>query len=122
MKVFFIVFTAFALTILFNILIYKLIVYSALKNYIKPYLKDCKVNLHKHNFTGFLNIGAYGKRTLEFVFVPELGNIFNDTYINLVGTDQNSLPVKYTAKISTVFLIIKKVEIKQENAKPIRLK
>lgn len=87
MKIFLIVLCTFSVGIILNILIGKLIINTTIKKYIKPYFLDNKIKLEKYQSIGIFNFGAFGKRKFDTIFVPQLGNIFNDTYINLDGTD-----------------------------------
>lgn len=94
-----------------NILIFKIIKLRAIKYYIKPFLDSKNLEIINAKFVGFFDRGDFGKQEIVLKPVPVMGNIANDTYIYIYTQKANNI-VRYTAKIRTVFLFIKKVELK----------
>jgi hypothetical protein len=111
MKVIFIIGAAVVLVLLINILIFKIIKLRAVKYYIKPFFDSKNLEIINTKFVGFFDRGDFGKSRIVIKPVPVMGNIANDTYIYIYTQNANNIS-RYTAKVSTVFLFIKKVELK----------
>lgn len=58
------------------------------------------------------NRGNFGKQKLIIKPVSIMGNIVTDTYINIYVQQSGGTLSMYTTRIRTVFLYIKKVELK----------
>jgi len=114
MKVFFIIGAAVVLVVWINILIFKIIKQRAVKYYIKPFFDSENLEIINTKFVGFFDRGDFGKQRIVIRPVPVMGNIVNDTYFYVYTQKANNI-VRYTAKVSTVFLFIKKVELKGNN-------
>nr|WP_199083507.1 hypothetical protein [Pedobacter sp. ASV19] len=116
MEIFLIIAVIIGLLILVlgNILIFKIIKLRAVKCYIKPFFDSKNLEIVNTKFVGFFDRGDFGKQKIVIKPVPVMGNIANDTYIYIYTQNANNI-FRYTAKISTVFLFIKKVELKGES-------
>jgi hypothetical protein len=97
------------LMILLNLLIYKLIIIYSVRKFIKPFLKEKGLEFIDYNFVGFFSKGNFGKQKLAFRFIPINGNIFGVTYVYIYAK-KNNKTIKFTAKITSIFLYVKKVE------------
>jgi len=106
----FIVGLLIALTIILNYLIYKVIVFIAVRKFIIPHLKKYSLDFIEVKFCGFLNTGDFGKHTSFSPFVQKMGNIKSNTYVFVFAQKKNKEIIKLTAKIQTTFFFVRNVE------------
>ncbi|WP_211660343.1 hypothetical protein [Pedobacter nototheniae] len=107
------IFLTFILAVLLfigiNYLIYRLIVASAKRKFIDPFLKSKNMTVNNIKFPGLFNRGDFGDNNLTIMSVAEMGKITIATYIYVFASSDNGEIQRYTVKILCVFLFIKKV-------------
>jgi len=101
----------FAIFFVVNYLIHRAILQSATEKHIKPFVNSKGMNLSRVVSAGLINTGDFPKREFN-AFVPKFGGITLETYVYVYAATPEKREVRFTAKIVTVFLIIKKVEFK----------
>lgn len=93
-----------------NIVIYKLIVRSAIYKWINPELSKLGYSVGRTKFVGLFSNGDFKSKQLTIKFVPKNGNILNSTYLYLFIVDNLNKEIRITAKINSVFLVVTSVE------------
>ena len=112
MEVILIVLAAVVVFLLGNFLVYKMVVVSALRKFIKPYIQERGWHFVKYRFVGLLNCGDFEKKRFVIRPVPRMGNIVNNAYIYVYATKSENTRFRFTAKITSFFLLVRKVEYK----------
>lgn len=97
-----------------NIIIYMYVKNKVLNRYIAPYLSEKNQHIEDTRFTGLFNRGDFGHSKFEIKPVSELGKIKNDTYVHVYTRDDKGEVIRYTVKITTIFLRIHKVVIRSD--------
>jgi len=103
----------FPLTIGLNILIYRLIVKSALRKFIEPKLSEKGLIFVDYKWPGVLSNGDFEADGLTFTVMNKNGSVFNSSYAYIFYKD-GSETKKITARIDTMFWFIKKVVYSSE--------
>lgn len=81
MEITLIVLTVLAIFLLGNFLIHKVVVGSALRKFIKPYIQERGWHFVKYHSVGLLSCGDFEEKRFVIKPVPRVGNIVNNTYI-----------------------------------------
>jgi hypothetical protein len=112
MPIEFVVFCAFVLMIIGNILIYKFIVNRALKKIINPYFNSMGYEVEKAEFPGLFSTGDFKNPGFQIKPVFKNGSPWITYYLELFikNKDKGSQTIRVTAKIATLFSFIRKVE------------
>ncbi len=105
---------AFFLIIVFNILVYNLVVTAVVRKYIKPYLYAKNLIFTRAKFVGLFSQGDFDKGKFIVKPVPEIGKINNTTIFYIYAVDDKREIHQYSVKVSTLFLIIRKVILKSK--------
>lgn len=108
-----IVIAAFVTVLLINYVLYKYIVYKALKRHIKPQLLMKDLSFESMKWLGLLNKGGFQHEGLTLVPVLKFGNPVIASYFDVFYFDGLSKK-KVTVKIESFFTAIVKVSYSHE--------
>ena len=104
------VFLLFLAVIVVNILIHRFIVYQAVKEFIKPYLRSKNLTFVKVEFMGLFDFGDFPKGKIGFGPSRNFGNIDIEAFVYVHAKTLENRAIKFTARISTRLLLVKKVD------------
>lgn len=93
-----------------NILLYKWTVNRALKKFIRPYFSNLGYKIKNVEFVGLLKTGDFKEEGFQFRPFMNNGNPIRSTYVYIYLYKDLDHPIRITAKISTLFSFIRKVE------------
>jgi hypothetical protein len=108
-----VIFLFFLMIIALQMLIYRLIVKSALRRYIEPKLKEKGFIFTSAKWPGFLSNGEFKDDDITLTLMNKNGNVSNAIYTDIFYNDGNE-SAKISARIETTFWRIKSVVYSSE--------
>lgn len=99
----------FLISYLIGLFVYKIIRCRVLKLYIVPFFKTQGQEISKVRFAGLFGGGNYELSIKPLILKNAISTNY---YINIYIKQKGSIAYRYTAKITTIFLYIKRVELK----------
>jgi len=96
--------------ILGNVIIYRWIVRRALMKFIRPYFAELGFKVQKVKFVGLFKTGDFKRLGFQWRPFMHSGSLMQTTYVYVFLSNDLRKDIRITAKINTVFLMIKKID------------